>query len=275
MDSSSSNHDSPASRLRSELERLRARNPRFSQGAFARKIGLSSGRLSELLSERRLFTLELGKKIAQRLEWDDATSSLFFRAIHRTRRSRKALRKELQIARPLRFHHIKDDEFSLIADWYHFAVLSLAETVDFDAKPAWIARRLGITRAQGREAVDRLRRLDLLKMHRGKLVPTHRDLATASGTPSQALRLSHKQSIAQASDALEEVPLRFRDITSITMAVDISKVDAARDLIRDFRRKLSAFMETGARSEVYNLNIQLVPVSRVRKRKSTQERASP
>ena len=79
---------------------------------------------------------------------------------------------------------------------------------------------------------------------------------------SQALRISHRQSIEQALLALNEIPIELRDITSITMAIDLKRLPLAKKIIKEFRLKMSDVLEKGDQSEVYNLNIQLLPVSR-------------
>jgi len=45
------------------------------------------------------------------------------------------------------------------------------------------------------------------------------------------------------------------------MAIDSSKLPAAKEMIRTFRRKLCEFLESGKKDEIYNLNIQLVPTT--------------
>jgi uncharacterized protein (TIGR02147 family) len=82
-----------------------------------------------------------------------------------------------------------------------------------------------------------------------------------NGLDSQALRISHRQSIEQAVVSLNETPLDLRDISSITMAIDLKKLPMAKKIIQEFRHKMADVMEAGNQTEVYNLNIQLVPVS--------------
>jgi len=53
------------------------------------------------------------------------------------------------------------DVFRFVSDWWYFAILSLAETDDFDAAPWAIARRLGISREQAQEATETLLRLGM------------------------------------------------------------------------------------------------------------------
>ncbi|MGZ3740999.1 MAG: DUF4423 domain-containing protein, partial [Bdellovibrionota bacterium] len=62
--------------------------------------------------------------------------------------------------------------------------------------------------------------------------------------------------------AIEAVPTEERDITSMTMAIDPRRLPLAKTLIRKFRFRLADLLETGDRTEVYNLNVQLVPVTK-------------
>lgn len=91
---------------------------------------------------------------------------------------------------------------------------------------------------------------------------------TTSDIPSAALRRSHRQTLEQAIESLEEVRIELRDITSITMAIDPARIGEAKTAIRRFRRDMAALLEDGRRTEVYNLNVQLVPVTRWRERPS-------
>lgn len=48
----------------------------------------------------------------------------------------------------------------------------------------------------------------------------------------------------------------------MTMAIDISKLDKARELTRKYRREMCALLENGEQTQVYNLGIQLSPISK-------------
>ena len=66
----------------------------------------------------------------------------------------------------------------------------------------------------------------------------------------------------QAIDSIDNVEMELRDITSMTMTFQMSKMNEAKSLIRDFRRSFTELMEEGKKEEVYNLNIQLVPITK-------------
>ena len=163
------------------------------------------------------------------------------------------------------YFQLQADAFTVVADWYHFALLSLMETSDFTPSPAWIARRLGISSVEAREAVERLERLGLARRSVEQLVPTHKSLTTSHDIPSSALRRSHAQQLEMARQSLEEISVAERDITSIMLAIDPSRLPEAKEAIKKFRRAMAKNLESGNRSEVYTLSVQLFPVSKRRR----------
>ena len=48
------------------------------------------------------------------------------------------------------------DVFSYMSDWYHLAILELTFVKGFKSEAKWMSRRLGISEAEVKPAVDRL-----------------------------------------------------------------------------------------------------------------------
>lgn len=257
-------YSSPADWLRAEFINRRKQNPQFSLRAMAKHLDLPPGRMSQLLSKKRPFTLQQGEKIADNLAYSPEQRQALLNLIVQSRKQETkhlaALLKTKRVA--TQYNPIKADQFHLIADWYHFALLSLIETDDFRPNVSWISKRLGVGTTEVRAALDRLERLGLIAVLPDSVKLVHADNAAYSEIPSPALRLSHKQSLEQAIAALDAVPQEERDITSITMAIDKRKIPEAKKIIKEFRLQLSSLLESGDRQEVYNLNIQLIPITR-------------
>jgi uncharacterized protein (TIGR02147 family) len=253
---------SPRGWLENEFKKKRAKNSRYSLRMMARQLDLPSGRLSEIINGKRKVTRKLAEKIANRLSFTPEQREKFLATVERSKKSTD------QFETP-DYKQLSIDSFYLIADWYHFAILNLMNVKGFESDPAWIARRLGISSVEVKSAIDRLIRLGLIEVDGSVFRSVEANLTTTHDVDSVALKLSHKQSLQQAIEALDEVPVFERDITSITMAVDTSKLPLAKEMIRQFRRKLCALLEnSSSRNEVYNLNVQLVPVSKqVKERK--------
>lgn len=235
--------------LKAELLRRKRDNKSYSLRAFAEYLQVPPGRLSEILAGKRPISKKMKTKLSERLG---------FTAIHDLLESSSPA---FTFAQREDYHFLTDDAFSVLADWYHFAILSLADTKDFKTDPKWIGKRLNISVFQAKDSLEKLKNLGLIELKGTKLRKTNKNVSTTTDMESHALRISHRQSIEQALLALNEVPLELRDITGITLAIDLKRLPLAKKIIKEFRLKMSDLLEKGDQSEVYNLNIQLYPVS--------------
>jgi uncharacterized protein (TIGR02147 family) len=252
------NHHDPVEWLRWEYSQRRGRNSSYSLRAFARHLSLSSGALSEIFVKKRPLTVKQGDKIAARLGYSPNERLVFLGAI----RALHAPEVVPVIDKP--FTEVTEQAFRIVSDWYHYAIRELVETVGFKSDPRWIAERLGISVTEVKGALTRLEKTGLIEKNNlswktSQSVTTHHDV------PSHAQRHFHRQSLDRVKSALDEVPLELRDITAITMAIDVSKLNTAKEEIKKFRRRLSQILEQGRKTEVYQLNIQLIPLTREEK----------
>jgi uncharacterized protein (TIGR02147 family) len=160
------------------------------------------------------------------------------------------------------FLQLNMDHYHVISEWYYFAILSLAETKGFKDDPEWIARRLNLTVTESKIALKRLARLGLLKRNKnGHLVWAGIHFRTSNDIANMSLRKSHYQNLDLARASLDKDSLETRDFSSMTMAIDPEKIPQAKDMIKKFRRTLSAFLESGDKKEVYRICMQMFPLS--------------
>jgi len=244
--------------LESEFSRLQARNPSYSLRAFAKKLGVGVSSLSEVMNGRRPPTLRFGERVVASLGIaDDERARVLGELFKKNTETRVAARRSNDAFTPL-----DGDQDEVISHWYHFAILSLAETKNFKSSPEAIAKRLGLTVAEAKAAVDRLLRLKLLRTEKSRLKTTGRGFATTSGLPNSAIRRAHLRNLDLLHDRLESTPLEDQDFSAITMAVSKSKLESAKAKIKKFRRELMAYLEDGDKDEVYNLSIYLMPLTK-------------
>lgn len=239
--------------LSQEFLRRREKNAAYSLRSFARSLSISSGALSQILARKRPLSAKSAKKICERLGYSPDVTVRFLEMTQR---------EFCRSLAPQKVRQLDLDVFRLIADWYHYAILSLLETKGASSTPQWIARRLCITPVEARGALERLLRLGLLRKEGNHLKPQQTTLTTPHDKPSGALRKLHRQSLERAIASLEEVPVELREISLVTMAISPKKLPIAKEMIRRFRRSLTRLLEDGERTEVYNLTIQLVPVTK-------------
>jgi uncharacterized protein (TIGR02147 family) len=238
--------------LQFQYQQRRNRNPRYSMRAFARTLDLNPGRVSQYFDNERSITKSAGISIATKLDLDPTQKEYFLHLIEIDNKEKRGDHIRL----------MKEDELSMLVEWYHDAVASLANTADFQYDFDWMAGRLGLPVALIKASWERLERLGHVQVENGKVTLDAPPMTTTSDIPNQYLRLSHKDSLTNIINNLDHVPVDKRDLSFITMAIDVKKLPKAKEMIRTFRRRLANYLSQGKRTQVYTVNIQLFPLTK-------------
>lgn len=245
--------------LTEELERARLKNPSYSLRSFARRLGMNSGAISGILAGKRRISRKMAVRVCEKLMFSSEEIS-------------KLISDSRETSGPLSYKILPTDQFRLISDWYHFAILSLVKTKNFQTDEEWIASRLMITKSEVRAAVERLVRLGLLKKNQsGKWVRTVSHISSTDGVSSTAVRRAHANDLDLARRSLDEDSMERRDFTALTLAMDPRKMLEVRKRIRAFQDELSRFVEMGPTSEVYKLTMQFFPITKTLKSKGEKD----
>ncbi len=241
--------------LQAKFEEIRLKNPQFSRRAFGKRLQLSAGAISELLNGRRKVSPALLKKISDRLMLDPEERS---KLLTEGPKSPELQRDEVDSE----YLRLSTDQFHIIGDWYHFAILTLMRTKDFKSSNEWIAKRLGLPVATVRVAIERLQRLEMVKEDKnGKLTRTKVRYRTTDDVANISVRKAHHQYLDNAKKALESVSVEKRDYTSLMMAIDPVDLPKAKVIIRKFHDELSLLMKDGKGPEVFQLLISFFPLT--------------
>lgn len=248
--------------LNSKFLSFRSSNPSYSLRAFAKKLAMSPGAVSELLKGQRRASLRVAEKVADKLLLDPQERATLFEQFPQRLKRRRSGQPEVQV---LKYRQLTSDQFELIAEWQHYAILSLMETVDFHASISWISKRLGISRVASEQAFKRLLRLGLVaKNTEGKYSLTSVRCRTTDDITSVSLRRAHAQNLENAKISLERDVVEKRDFTFITMAIRPDRIPQAKEKIRKFQDEISTLLEEAPQTEVYQMCIQLFPLSKSR-----------
>lgn len=222
--------------------------------AFARDLSMTPGRLWELMQGRYI----PGKKVTERL-----ATALGLNDTQRTQLAEFVTQSKVENTPTLR--ELKNEDFSLISDWEHFAIFNLLTTKSCQSSPEWIANRLSIPPLVAEAAIERLLKAGLLEKSDGELRPKYSNIATEHEVPSAVLREAQRQVIQQSLTSLFRDPVEIRSVTSITFPANLKNIPKAKKLISEFSTRLAEVMEKGECAEVYNLAVQLVPVTAQKK----------
>lgn len=243
--------------LQQELASRCAKNPNYSLRSFAKFLAISPAALSALLNGKRPVTVKMRNRIGFKLGYSVEQLAQFQAKAHGNSK------KSAEPAAP--FQQVSLDVFSIISEPYHYALLELLKTHDFQPEPRWLAKRLGLTASEINFAVERLERVGLLaREESGQLIDTSSGFTTdiRDGLTSQAQRRFQTRSLEKAIQAVETQPVELRDNTSVTMAINRADLPKAKAMIKDFRRRLCQELEANPTlDEVYQLTVSFVSLT--------------
>lgn len=249
-----------ASHLQATLVQRCGTNPSYSLRAFAKQLGLESSFLSKLLSGQRSITFQLIERLTEPLLLSPVEVREFKDHLARSKGTQSAGTKYVDLSL---------DAFKVIADWHHYAILELTKVEGFHFLPSHIGKKLGISMHEARDAVERLKRLEMLeidqktkKLRPAKNFATYGNLFTAP-----AFRKLQKQVLLQAISALEDTPFEKRHQSSLTLAIHSPSLKKAIARIQDFRDELGDVLQPEGKKydDVYQFSISLFPVEDHRK----------
>jgi uncharacterized protein (TIGR02147 family) len=242
--------------LRFELSRRAQKNPNYSLRSFARYLGISHALLSLVLSGKRAPSRSLIEKIGDKLCLSPQKTDQLLKTHGQP---------ESQFLRKKKKHESKLslDEFTLISEWQHYAILSLLQVADTKLEPNFIAKRLGISPLLAKLSMQRLFNLKIIVQDgEGKWRQKPGPIIVENTKSTSSTRKFQKQLMAKAVHSLENDSIEKRDFSSTTFAMDPKLVPYALERIRQFRRQLTDELETlGTPKEVYNLTVQIFPSS--------------
>ena len=248
-----------------EFTHRKSINPHYSLRAFSRDLGINSGQLSLILNHRAGLSSKKAIEVAKKLGLDKADASYFKSLVEVEHGRSERIKKEALTAvenfkKNADLTLLSELEFSVISDWIHFAILSTMEHDQFDGTIDYLKKELDCDYEVIDLAVTRLLKLELIDFKRGKLVVSGNSFRTTSNIPSLALKKFHKQHLQKAIQSIDHVDVTQRSITNMTMAIDLERLDEAKEMIDEFRRRFCKVMENSHKNSTYSLNIQFIPL---------------
>ncbi|WP_413578033.1 DUF4423 domain-containing protein [Bdellovibrio sp. HCB290] len=244
-----------------ELRKRQRKNPSYSLRAYARDIGLSVSRLSEVLNSKAGLSDARAAVIADRLHFKGKDKAYFIDLVQaehaRSKIAKRSATERLKAYR-MSLKKIADEDFHLIADWQNLAVLELIDIPGVSQNFHEIANRLQITVAEAEATINRLLQIGLLKEMDGRWLTSDSDSTTSADIPSTAIQNFHRQMLGRAQRSLQADPVESRDLSSVVFGLDSEQLAYAKDRIREFRRMLSQELAAmPSKNKVYSLSIQL------------------
>jgi uncharacterized protein (TIGR02147 family) len=258
--------------LLAHAQERRARNPRWSYGCWARQLGLQgASSLTKIVQGKRNPGPEIIGKLVAYFKLGETDAAYFrdlvaFQKHKRNPQLAVLLWESVRQRHPGRAVRILDDRtFQAIANWYFYAIREMVRLDTFFEDPRWIAHRLRFPVAP-RDVAGALRTLLELGLlgrdERGSLVVAETPIDTANDFASEALRRHHEQMLEHAKTAVRTIEPQDRELTSTTFVMMAAQLPDAKRALRRCREALVDRFEKKGGDTVYQLQMQLFPLTR-------------
>lgn len=151
-----------------ELTARKKRSPHYSMRAFARDLNLSPSTVSDLMKHKLGLSPARAKEVAKKLKLGDTHAEHFVILMEASfSRSAEKKKKSLHAANELAQRassQMKLDEFAIIAEWYHLAILEFLSLSSYYHQAKTLSKVLGISTLKVNKALKRLTCVGLIDL---------------------------------------------------------------------------------------------------------------
>jgi len=248
--------------LEREFAKRSRESAKYSLRSFAKDLCLSPSTLSRVLNGKRQIPRTKVNAVLNNLKLSPKEESVFLESFSLRPPTSSNLNSQ-EAANHSSTLELSEMHYQILAEWEHFAILSLLKIQKYQSSISEIGKKLGISIPQVSAALTRLKAASLVTFLKNKWSRTPLKLKSSEDVLSRALQKAHREELSIAQTKLQEIEVSMRDFSSITMAIDTSRLDDAKKLIRKFRQEMSALLESDDATEVYQLGIQLYPLTKI------------
>lgn len=246
-------------KIKEDLSLKQRANPQYSLRAYAKYLGVHSSTLSQVLTGKRGLPIKNAAVVASKLNLGPKERTLFLESLYQLKTSLDDIKVEQNDNR-----YMLDESYAkVIAEWEHYAVITLFDIDGFNADAEEISKRLGIHKNRAEVVLNNLLTCELVKTNEeGLLVKAHSSIRTTEDVTSKALKDSHIETLEMGKNKLEEIEVDLRDFSAMTIAMDLERMPEVKTIIREFRQKMLALLRDGKKTDVCQLSIQFYPITK-------------
>ena len=247
-------------KIKERLTQKQSMNTSYSMRAFARDLGMHSATLSQILQGKRNLPFKRANEVVERLQLSPKEKRLFMESFYQVKTSLDNIKVGFVDERQV----LDESYYTVIAEWEHYAALELFNLKGFEFSPQNISKKLGIKKNRAEVVIRNLLSSKLIaKDSNGIFRSTYSSIKTTEDVSSQAIKKAHESALEIGAQKLNDVDVQLRDFSSITLAVDMDKLPEAKNIIREFRRKMEILFKNTEPTEVFRMAIQFYPLSEI------------
>lgn len=233
--------------LRQDFVARCQRNTNYSVRSFARFLEVDHSLLAKIIRGDKTLSKKMAYQVGEKL-------GMSLTQI-----------KEMLEANPVKTNsqQITDDTLCVLSDWFHFAILELIKTKNFQASQDYISNTLGISKLETKLALERLERLEFIKLQNNQITlnKENNNWFDFTGT-SDSRKFLQKGLLEKAKEAIDQVEFDRRINSSLSIAID-------QDDLSEYQKDVSALIEkfdgrsinTKNKNDVYQLCVAFYPLT--------------
>lgn len=244
----------------------------FTWRDFAKAAGYSSPVFLKLVCDGKSNLSDVGVERVAAAMGLVGVDLQYFRALvnfnqEKDSSKKKAAFKEMRgLAKENSMALVGEDQYDYYESWVNPVVREMAPQLK-GVTPAKLADNLAFDTqtTEVKKALALLQKVGLLgKDAQGNYVQAQKSVTTGNlEVASLSVREMHRQMGELAVRALDEIPVKERDISGLTIGISETAYYRITQEIQDFRRRVSSIvMEDTDESRVYRLNVQLFPLTK-------------
>ncbi len=256
--------------LNSFINLKKKKRPHYSNAALARDLDISGAFLSSILIGKKSIPPSLALKLVEKLNMDDYSKNEFLKGIICAKYSNsifESILNDINTNEISTYLPIFDDQTSILGKWYYIAILELINCSNFIEDISFLANKLNISNDQTREALLVLENEKaIIRDEKGNLIKSENYLRIPTIKTSELIREFHLQMIDQATQELKsktsDNDYCRRLISGITFTANPDLFEECKKEIENAIHQVSSKFSRGNCTEVYQLNVQLFPLTK-------------
>ena len=242
--------------LRSEFEKRKEKNNRYSLRAYAAHLGISISLLSEWFSGKRLPSLKSFYKIEPSISLNSEDKQSIVCELEQFEKTKSERKSE-------RRYRLNADQHKIISRWEVPAILSLANIENNKHCPEWIGSQLGIASKEAAILFSLLESNNYIKKEGLGFKANQKGVFAESKIPEKSIRQFHGQILDLAQSSIESCSMNERYLMGLTIPSSSEGIKEIQLEIKKMCNRVSRIAEKyNDDPRVYQLAVQYFPLSR-------------
>jgi uncharacterized protein (TIGR02147 family) len=257
--------------LKEFYEDRKKANSFFSYRYMGAKVGMDPGYLVKVIQGKYHIAESSVAKFTALCKLDEKESA-YFSAMVSFAKAKSETQTKLNFEKLLSLKNVKSarleaHQYEFYKQWHYSAVRALLGWYNFSGNYRDLGRKLSpaISAKEAKQAVRLLEKLDLIRKNKnGRYELTNTVITTGKDWKSIAVREFQLQTMDRARESLTRHEKELRDISTVTISVAFSEIEEIKARIGELRSSiLNLASENPNPDSVYQLNIQLVPLTTI------------